>query len=370
MPTSETLTILPQGNGFLRDKGPMVSVVIPAYQCARYLTHAVESVLHQSYPDYEIIVINDGSPDTVELEAQLQPYWGRLRYLRQANRGPAAARNRGISEARGKFIAFLDSDDYWTPDHLAKQLGMFEQDPRLELVYSDWILVRNEKPWRRAFVMEPQTPEVSCDSLLRERSNVGTSTVLVSRAALLRCGGFDERLTRCEDFDLWVRLAFSGARMAFHPDPQVFYRCNSSGLSADQPSMTRARILVYQKIADTLPLTPTQRQIINRQLAANEAQFHIYEMKTAIRLRSYRVAVASGTRAQALGRRWKLSLALFGLKIAPGLFRQLHLAHSWYLARRNHPSDIEAQVGSAGSGNVQHAMGDVASEKEPSTTVV
>ena len=355
---------------FVKNAPPMVSVIIPAYQCAQYLTQALGSVFRQTYLNYETIVINDGSPDTAQIEVALRPYGERIRYFRQRNRGPAAARNRGIAEARGKFIAFLDADDYWAPEHLAKQIAILDENPLLELVYSDWILLKNEKPWRRAFVIEPQAPEVTFDSLLQERSNIGTSTVVASRAAILAAGGFDENLLRCEDFEMWLRIAFTGAHMAYHPDAQVYYRCNEVGLSADQESMTRARILVYRKIADTLPLTPLQRQMINQRVAWNEADFHISEMKRAIAQRMYKSALDSGSRADAIKHRWKLSVSLLGLRIAPGLFRLLHLARVWFLNRRAHQAEVEREIWSNWGSHGREVPAEKARDESRSTTVV
>src|SRR5689334_17674780 len=104
----------------------LVSVVIPAFRCAQYIVQGIESVLNQSFTNHEILVVNDGSPDTAELEAALAPYAGRIRYFKQSTRGPSGARNTGIRNAFGKYVAFLDGDDYWTPDHLAKNISILE----------------------------------------------------------------------------------------------------------------------------------------------------------------------------------------------------------------------------------------------------
>src|SRR5215467_1463918 len=107
-------------------RAPSVSVIIPAYNTARYIGEALDSVFGQTYRDFEVIVINDGSPDTEALEAVLRPYLDRIVYLKQENRGPAAARNLGIHQARGEYIAFLDSDDCWVEEYLARQMSMFD----------------------------------------------------------------------------------------------------------------------------------------------------------------------------------------------------------------------------------------------------
>src|ERR1700730_233454 len=116
---------------------PRVSVIIPAYNTAHYIEATLESVLAQTFPDYEVIVVNDGSPDTPALERVILKYESRIRYIKQENRGLAGARNTGIRLARGELLAFLDSDDIWVPDYLASQLKLFEETPSLDVVYSD-----------------------------------------------------------------------------------------------------------------------------------------------------------------------------------------------------------------------------------------
>jgi len=108
---------------------PAVSVIIPAYNAAGFISETLQSVFAQTYRDFEIIVVNDGSPDTAALEAVLRPFADRLVYLPQENRGVSAARNTGIRAARGRYVAFLDSDDLWEPEFLAAQMGMLERDP-------------------------------------------------------------------------------------------------------------------------------------------------------------------------------------------------------------------------------------------------
>src|SRR5437667_3873819 len=105
---------------------PLISVIIPAFNSARYIPEALESVFAQGRADVEPIVINDGSPDSVELEAALTPFMSRILYLEQANRGVSSARNSGISAARGHYIALLDADDIWEPDYLAVQISELE----------------------------------------------------------------------------------------------------------------------------------------------------------------------------------------------------------------------------------------------------
>src|SRR3954471_7261697 len=115
-------------------ENPQVSVIIPAYNAAGHIASALESVFAQRFSSYEIIVINDGSPDTPQLLEVLRPYMGRIRYLEQHNQGPSAARNNGINAARGADVSFLDSDDCWWPPYREEQVRLLEGPPRRDLV--------------------------------------------------------------------------------------------------------------------------------------------------------------------------------------------------------------------------------------------
>jgi glycosyltransferase involved in cell wall biosynthesis len=319
--------------------GPtLVSVVIPAFRCSQYIAQAVDSVLEQSFSDFEIIVINDGSPDTPRLEAALLPYWDHIRYQKQATRGPSGARNAGILWARGKYVAFLDADDYWRPDHLGKLMELFQQDAALDLAYCDCVLLKEEKPFANAFSIEPQSGAVNFDSLLVESCAISTSTALVLRESIVQAGLFDEGFHRCEDFDLWLRLAFRGARMRYHSEPQVFRRINEQGLSADRLSMKRDRIRVYEKVAATLPVSMEQRQTIERLVGSIRAECHVQEMKHALDKGNYEAAVESGRQAKRVRQDWRLSFSLAALRLAPRLFGHFYRMRARMLEDRNRKS--------------------------------
>jgi glycosyltransferase involved in cell wall biosynthesis len=183
-----------------------VSVVIPAYRAAATIGRAVDSVLSQTRPADEILVIDDGSPD--DLAAALAPYGGRVRLVRQANGGAASARNHGLDLATGGLIAFLDADDYWEPHKLARQLAVLESHPEVGVVTS-WFY--QQPPGRSRFLTAP--PPLPVDRVLRVGGGdvltaarcIWTSALLVRRGVL---GGqrFDTTLATAEDVDLWIRL--------------------------------------------------------------------------------------------------------------------------------------------------------------------
>jgi glycosyltransferase involved in cell wall biosynthesis len=184
----------------------LVSVVIPTFNCADFLVEAIRSVLDQTYEDYEIIVVDDGSTD--HTEEALRPFGNRLRYIRQEPGGPSVARNRGILEARGELIAFLDADDLWRPTKLARQVEYLNHHPEVVLVYTDF--TRGPRPGSnndsRLTAYKPRDPADPFHALLEENF-LATPTVMVRREALARSGLFDPTLKGSEDFDLWLRLA-------------------------------------------------------------------------------------------------------------------------------------------------------------------
>ncbi|HEX7331575.1 MAG TPA: glycosyltransferase family A protein, partial [Pyrinomonadaceae bacterium] len=192
------------------DTSPTVSVITPAYNAAKYIGDALQSVLNQTFPSHEVIVINDGSPDTDELERELRKYPATIQYIKQENRGAAAARNAGLRSARGEYVAFLDADDRWLPNFLEEQLA-FLKSSNAALVFADARLIGDSPLAGRTFMeLDPPRSAVTPESLLAVEVTVLTSTVLARRQPILEVGLFDEEIKRGHDFELWFRLAKSG----------------------------------------------------------------------------------------------------------------------------------------------------------------
>jgi glycosyltransferase involved in cell wall biosynthesis len=311
----------------------LVSVVIPAYQSSASICQALDSVFAQTFTNFEVIVINDGSPDTAELERVLQPYFPRIQYKKQPNQGPSAARNAGIIAARGKYIALLDADDYWFPDHLAKQVQLLQSDSSLSLVYSDCLLLRNQEPVGTAFGREPQLDTVSFEALIDEHCSIATSSIVASREALLETGLFDPRFIRCEDYDLWTRLAHTGRRMAFSRDVQLCHRV-FNGLSSDLDSMRQARIDVYERLASELELSARQRQLINQQITYTKAMSQVAQAKRFLVSGDYRKSRAAAQSANSVLHTFRLRILILGLRTAPRLFRALYRVYEALLSTR------------------------------------
>jgi len=184
-----------------------VSAVIPVHNCERYIEDAIKSVLAQTYPVHEIVVVDDGSTDGTR--QVLEPYMGKIRYFHQPQRGVAAARNTGITNASGEFIAFLDADDLWLPEKLQLQMDYLQRHPECGLVYSDMktfdehgIIHESVKSWLN---MSPPSGWIFKE-LFRETLFAADSTVFAIRC-VKRVGPFDESLAVGEDYLMWLRIA-------------------------------------------------------------------------------------------------------------------------------------------------------------------
>ncbi len=297
---------------------PSVSVIIPAYNTAPYIGETLASVLAQTYTDFEVIVVNDGSPDTAELEVALAPFRDRIQYIVQENRGLSAARNRGIAAGRGEFVALLDSDDVWEPDYLEYQLAVLERDG-LDVVYSNATTFGDPLRSGRLFMdMHPSTGPVSIESLVSQQCNVMVS-VLARRDVLESAGLFDESLRSSEDFDMWLRVVHGGGRIGYHRRSLVRSRLRRGSLSANGVSMCQHIVRVLDKATRDLRLTPDELALVAARRAEFSALLRLHEGKRAFFAGDFHRAVTALTEANAHLRRRKIGLAVVCLRFVPGL---------------------------------------------------
>ena len=230
---------------------PRVSVVVPAYNAARHVGRAVDSVLNQTLLDLEVLVVDDGSSD--ETVSVLQAYGARIRVLQQVNAGPAAARNLGLREARGTYVAFLDADDFWAPGKLAAQVDLLEADAELGFCSTATRVVDAEG---RTVTQWPclQAGARLPDALFVNGAAISGSTsgVMARRTLLEACGGFDAALRGFEDPDLWIRLSAT-ARYACIAEPLTVVVRTPGSVSAHLPRMRAATLASFQKNRHLLP---------------------------------------------------------------------------------------------------------------------
>lgn len=240
----------------------LISIIIPVYNRPTVLKRALTSVYVQSYPNIEVIVIDDGSEPPVQ--PLLKDLFPHTRFVQQAHAGVSAARNHGIRLARGRWIAFLDSDDEWFIDKLSLQIQYLQAHPDYKICHSDEIWIRNGQ---RVNAMKKHAKRGGwifqhCLPLCA----ISPSSVIVYGSILDQIGTFDESLPACEDYDLWLRLT-SRFPVLFIDQPLINkYGGHEDQLSRQYWGMDRFRIKALQKILNSDHLNPEDRTAATTQL--------------------------------------------------------------------------------------------------------
>ena len=304
---------------------PLVSVIVPAYRVTESIAATLDSVLAQTFTDYEIIVVNDGSPDTEELESVLAPYRDRIVYLRQENQGLSGARNTGIRAARGKYIAPLDADDMWDPEHLAAQVAVLEAEPSIDFVYAD-ARIFGDLPQAGKTVMDlcPSAGEVTFERLVARQCTVHVCVTVCRREALIRAGLFDPDLRRVEDIDMWLRISRQRHRIVYQRRVLGSYRRRAGSLSSDRVAMLEAFLTVLAKAASEPQLTAAQREAVAHQCAVERASLDLERGKRAFLAGDAEGAVRHLTQARAQRKSLKLAAVLMLLRVTPSFLRTLY----------------------------------------------
>jgi glycosyltransferase involved in cell wall biosynthesis len=243
---------------------PKISVIIPTYNRVHLIKDAIESVFNQTYQDFELIIIDDGSTDSTK--EVLAEYGERLQYIYQDNQGRSAARNHGIALAKGEFIAFLDSDDVWFPDKLTRQVPILESSPEnVALVHGYKCIVnRNLRlmpGWKlklRKLYSLAERGEETYENYLHFNC-IFTSTILVRRTAIIEICGYDNFIESLEDLDFYLRLLLKDYSFVFISEPPlVKYRWH--GGNTDEQSSNYSYLQVYEKhLKECLNLTNSER---------------------------------------------------------------------------------------------------------------
>jgi glycosyltransferase involved in cell wall biosynthesis len=229
---------------------PKVSVIIPTYQRANIVSQAIKSVLAQTYQDYEIIVVNDGSTDNTP-EA-LGQFGNEIKIIHQTNQGLSAARNTGIRASQGDYIAFLDDDDLWETHKLETQIPILESQHKIGLIYSDMFFFSGQDLLPGSYNTSYPTPPIQLLWNLFYQNYIPVPTVVVRRECLDEVGLFDETLTSCEDYDLWLRII---AKFPIHfvNDLLARYRLSENSMSQNIERMIFNCLRVKEKALNNNP---------------------------------------------------------------------------------------------------------------------
>lgn len=238
-----------------------ITALIPTYNCERYICETVDSVLAQTYPAHEVIVVDDGSTD--QTQAVLTRYGPRIKYIRQANAGPPAARNTGIAQATGDFIALLDSDDLWVPEKLQRQVDYLESHSACGLIYTDMktfdesgIIEESVKVSRNLTLPSGHIfPQMFAETLFQ------TSAVLIRKACIDAVGPFDTSLRMGDDYELFLRIS-RHYELGYVDEPLVLYRQHPGQGTRTWGKQLQQGVpwefLVLKKIVDAYPAMITE----------------------------------------------------------------------------------------------------------------
>ena len=241
-----------------RASRPLISVVLPVYNSAATIRDTVESVLQQTFGDFELLVIDDGSTDdTLRIVGDASD--DRFRVFSFENSGPAAARNKGITRASGEFVAFIDSDDLWVPEKLELQAAALIENPSAGLVYS-WVDYINESDRVLNFGSRTRVEGDAYKQLLTGNFLDCGSNPLVRREVFDRVGMFDETVIGAEDWDMWLRIAHEYP-FAHVPAVHVFYRIRTETVSSSIRRQEAECIKVLETGLARLPASPEKDRI-------------------------------------------------------------------------------------------------------------
>ena len=329
----ESKISLPQQIGSqVKAENPAVSIIIPNYNTAQYIGETLDSVLAQTFTDYEIIVINDAAPDTDELKKVLENYYDKIIFVdKSVNEGTSATRNRAVGLARGEFIAFLDADDIWQPTFLS-ELTEFLHQNNYEMVYTDaetfgvsYLANENFLPFN------PAQGDVTRELLIGGKCHILPSGTLIKKSIFQSVGGFDPTVKRTEDFDLWMRLLFAETHIGFLRKVLFKFRLRPESGSGDSLQRIERGIKVWRILQEKLPFTDEENRIIEQHCAvANSGllrahgRFYINQKNWAAAKETFREA---RRQAEILGlplkHRLKLSAVLFLLNFSPALLLKL-----------------------------------------------
>jgi glycosyltransferase involved in cell wall biosynthesis len=258
-----------------------VSVIIPAFNVEAYLAEALDSVLAQIYPASEIIIVNDGSTDgTLAIAHHYAARYPKIRVICQLNEGISTTRNRGISASTGEILAFLDSDDYWYPNHIQQHVLAFLASPTLMLSFGRVEFVDEHRKSLHQFSRSNPTP-LSFQDFYLENPAVTASNLVLRRSILDQLGGFDIQSSPFEDQELCLRIIFQGGRIEALDPVTVQYRIRNASLSSDFSSIEKTWIqfqgIIVQRYSPALTpaLQKRSHSYFLRYLARRALRLHL-----------------------------------------------------------------------------------------------
>lgn len=295
---------------------PLVSIIICAYQAEKTIGATLSSALTQTHPNVEVIVVNDGSTDATSAIAGAHEHVGQVVVIDQENTGAAGARNAALHAAKGDYLGFLDADDILLPNYVQESLDTHHGagPGRWIVINNAFLLTGAGIPLRRRFLTQP-TPPPPQQRLALLRANFAPISSVFPRQLFEDIGGMAPELDRCEDWEFWLRAAFSGWRFVRQPQRTMMYRWMGESLSSDTQAMFKAEDRALQRIYDAHQdqLTAAERQYLDLRLAQGSPRDFAQQGEQALRDGNLTEAATAFAQASALDpgdRRLKIRAAL------------------------------------------------------------
>ncbi len=310
----------------VKTEKPAVSIIIPNYSTAEFIAETLDSVFAQTFTDYEIVVINDAAPDTEELKKALENYKEKIIFIDKfENTGTSATRNFTVKHTRGDFLCFLDADDIWHPTFL-EELFAFLTKNDFGMVYADTEMFGVGYRAGESFLdYNPPQGEVSRRMLIEGKCIILPSGGLIKKSEFEKSGGFDPKVKRTEDFDLWMRMIFQGTRIGFLRKILFKFRIRPGSGSGDSLQRIERCMIVWQILQKKLPFTDEENLIVNRNIELEHAALLRAKGRLFINERNWSEAVKvfreARKKAVKLGlpfkHRLKMSAVIFLLNFSP-----------------------------------------------------
>jgi glycosyltransferase involved in cell wall biosynthesis len=271
--------VAPEPDGPLEaTAAPTISIAIPCYQAAGTIAAAVESALGQTLRPHEVIVCDDGSTD--DIDSELSPYGDAIRLIRKKNGGVASARNALVRAATGDFVATLDADDLYEPRRLEAITALAAARPDLDIVTTDGWMERDGIREGRLFELNPFARDDQRIAIL-DRCFFG-SWPAVRRSRVIEMGGYDERLRIGEDWDLWIRLIYSGSLAGMVDEPLMTYRRSGTSLTGNLIADLHARVTVLERGRRLEGLNTAEREALEASLRAKRHYYAVQRIVAAM----------------------------------------------------------------------------------------
>jgi glycosyltransferase involved in cell wall biosynthesis len=310
-------------------KTPTVSIILPTYNRLQYLPDTIASIIAQTLDDWELIITDDGSDAATRTHLQTYSDHPRIRFVSLLHTGrPAVVRNTALRKARGQYIAFMDSDDIWMPTKLAAQIRAVQSDSANAWCHTQFDLVDAQGNRRQMKAADGRI----LNQLLDAKTVIALPSVVVSRQLLDRVGGFDESLTMCEDYDLWLRLAARTQIVAIHESLTIVRR---HGEHYGNPRIALGDGLRVLEKALTSNLAADSTQLARRAHATYSAMLAKHHASSGLRLESLALLLKSVPTAWRYHAWWRIAFDAVVLASVPRRARRLHWRHRTRTASNN-----------------------------------